>query len=91
MREVTQLSLSFATSPSVLPSCGAAAGCVATGNTLLLDIKSLVDTWYRGDSRFGSLASLRLPLSIQGIVRGGLQVSLRNSMGVSNTVSVPLP
>jgi uncharacterized repeat protein (TIGR01451 family) len=90
-REVTQLTLRFSTTPAVHLSCGTAPGCLVAGNALVLDVKSVFDTWYAADVLYGSAGSLHIPLTIQGTVKGSLVVSLRNSLGTSNTVSLPLP
>jgi hypothetical protein len=90
-REVTFLELMFATTPAVRLSCGAIAGCVALGNSLTLNVISLFRDWFLADSVYGSASTLRVPLSIQGRVRGTVTVSLRNSLGLSNGVSLTLP
>jgi hypothetical protein len=88
MREVTQLTLAFTTSFPLTVSCGSAPGCTAVRNTLTLDVKSLFDDWYYSDTTYGSVGSLRLPLSIEGSFKGTMTVSLRNTLGVSNVMSV---
>jgi uncharacterized repeat protein (TIGR01451 family) len=91
-REVTQLSLSFNTSPRVQLSCGTTAGCSVSGNALMLDVSTLFSGWFRRDSLFGGLAQLQLPLSIQGgVVKGTVAVTLKNSQGESNSQSFSLP
>jgi hypothetical protein len=89
LREVTQLRLRFETTPAVRLNCG--TGCSVSGNELTFDVKPLFDAWYGGDSVFGSLSNLRLPLSIQGAVSGTVFVTLGNSLALSNSMSFPLP
>jgi sugar lactone lactonase YvrE len=90
-REVTQMKLQFHTSPAAVVGCGATPDCVATANTLTLDVKPLFDAWFLGDALYGSTSVLRVPLSIQGTVNGSIQIWLRNSMGFSFPVFVQLP
>src|SRR5262249_56831444 len=90
LREVTELSLRFDTQPSIRLSCGAVVGCSVSANTLTLDVKSLFDAWFAADTQFGSASVLRVPFAIQGGVRGAVAVSLRNRLGISNTMSFPL-
>jgi uncharacterized repeat protein (TIGR01451 family) len=90
-REVTQLSLSFDTTPRVSLQCGTTEGCSAAGNVLTLDVARLFSQWFAGDSHFGGLAQLRLPLSISGAVKGTVAVTLKNSKGESNSQSFALP
>jgi hypothetical protein len=90
-REVTQLILRFETFPTVRLSCGAAAGCSASGNTLTLNVKSLFDEWFSGNPSYGSTGILRVPLSIDGSVNGAVVISLRNATGTSNSLTMPLP
>jgi hypothetical protein len=91
-REVTQLSLSFDTSPKVRLSCGALAGCSASGNILTLDVAPLFTQWFKSNTTLGGLALLRLPLRIEGgTVRGVVTVTLSNNQGVSNSLSFVLP
>jgi hypothetical protein len=51
----------------------------------------MFDSWFSGSSQFGGLTTLRLPLSIQGNVHGTVTVSLKNALGVSNSVNFMLP
>jgi uncharacterized repeat protein (TIGR01451 family) len=90
-REVTQLSLTFNTTPRVQLSCGATAGCSAAGNVLTLDVAPMFSRWFTGDITFGGLAQLRLPFSIQGTVTGTVAVTLKNTKGESNSQSFALP
>ncbi|HET9219279.1 MAG TPA: aryl-sulfate sulfotransferase [Terriglobia bacterium] len=91
-REVTHLSLSFTTNPRVALSCGGAAGCSVAGNTLTLEVAPLFSQWFSGDTSFGGLAKLRIPIRIEGgAVRGTVAVTLRNTMGESNSQSFALP
>jgi len=91
LREVTELILRFDTQPSSRPSCGTVTGCNVSANTLTLDVKALFDAWFAADKQFGSASVLRVPFAVQGSVRGAVVVSLRNRLGVSNTMSFPLP
>jgi hypothetical protein len=91
-REVTQLSLSFNTTPRVTLSCGTNAGCSVAGNTLTLDVASLFSSWFNANTHVGGLARLRLPFRIEGgRVRGTVAVVLRNTKGESNSQSFTLP
>jgi hypothetical protein len=90
LREVTQMSLTFNTSTKVNLSCGGVAGCSVSGSTITFDVKSLFDNWFTSDQTFGSLSTLRLPLTISGAVQGSVNVTFRNSMGASNTVTFSL-
>ena len=90
-REVTQLSLSFTTSPEVRLSCGTTAGCSSSGKTLTLDVAPLFNQWFNNDNTSGGLALLRFPLSISGAVKGSVAVTLKNSKGQSNSQSFALP
>ncbi|HTG72379.1 MAG TPA: aryl-sulfate sulfotransferase [Terriglobia bacterium] len=90
-REVTQLSLSFSTSPEVRLSCGTTTGCSTSGKTLSLDVGPLFNHWFNSDTTSGGLALLRFPLNIAGAVKGTVAVTLRNSKGQSNSQSFALP
>jgi len=90
-REVTQLLLTFNTTALIRLSCGSAVGCTASGSTLTFDVRSLFDTWFAGDNTFGSLTTLRIPLSIPDTVHGSVAVRLLNSRGISGAKSFPLP
>jgi uncharacterized repeat protein (TIGR01451 family) len=91
-REVTQLSLTFNTSPQVRLSCGTTPGCSASGNVLTLDVGPLFARWFSTDITFGGLALFRLPLNIEGgTVKGSVDVTLRNTKGQSNSQSFALP
>jgi hypothetical protein len=79
MREVTQLNLNFNTTPAVRLSCGTVTGCSVAGQTLNLDVRSQFNQWFAADTSFGSLSTLRVPLSIDGNVHGTVLVTLRNS------------
>jgi len=90
-REVTQLSLSFHTSPKVQLSCNGIIGCVASGSNMTLDVSSQFAQWFSSDAAFGGLAQLRLPLIIsRGNVTGTVDVTLRNKQGVSNSITFPV-
>ena len=90
-RSMTEMGLQFNTVPSVPVGCGSAPGCTASGSTLTLDVKGIYDTWFTSSSQSGGLSTLRLPLSIQGKVRGSVSVTLKNALGSSNTVFFTLP
>src|SRR5262249_32706168 len=90
LQEVTELILRFDTQPSIRLSCGAIVGCSVSANTLTLDVKALFEAWFAADKQFGSASVLRVPFAIQGGVRGAVAVSLRNRLGISNTMSFPL-
>jgi hypothetical protein len=90
-REVTELLLSFNTATRVSLSCGPVAGCAASGSTLTLDVRSLFDAWYSADHVFGSLVTLRVPLSIEGTLNGTVDVYLRNAHGTSNVMRFTIP
>jgi hypothetical protein len=84
LREVTSITVQFNVKGIQL-SCGAVSACAVSGSTITLDVKPLFDAWFAGDTTFGSLSVLRLPMSIQGSFRGTISVTLRNSQGASNT------
>jgi len=90
-REVTQLILRFNTTPPSKVSCGSVTDCSSSGDTLPLDVKSMFDNWFATHPDFGSSSSLRVPLSIDGNLQGTAVISLRNSMGTSNSSVFPLP
>jgi hypothetical protein len=90
-RSVTELSLQFNTTPAVQVSCGTVPGCTASGSTLTFDVRGLFNNWFAQSSQFGSLSTLKLPLSLQGTVRGSVSVSLRNDLGISNSISFTIP
>jgi hypothetical protein len=91
MREVTQLSLTFNTTTAVRLSCASVTGCSVSGMTITFDVKGLFDSWFNSTSSFGSLSTLRLPLSFQGTIHGTVSVTLRNTQGISNSASFALP
>ncbi|HEX5000694.1 MAG TPA: hypothetical protein VFY29_20895 [Terriglobia bacterium] len=92
MREVTHLVLEFNTAPVARLSCGSLPGCVVSGSTITLDVRGLFDAWYAGDAVSGSQSVLRLPFSIQGgTLHGSIIIKLRNSLGISNAISVAIP
>lgn len=91
-REVTQLRLTFNTSPRVSLNCGTSDACSATGNMMTLDVGTLFAVWFGGETAFGGLAELRLPFSIEGgTVKGTVALTLRNSKGESDSQSFALP
>jgi hypothetical protein len=91
-REVTELSLTFDTTPPVRLHCGTASGCSVSGNTITLDVSSFFRAWFTTDRTYGGLSLLRLPLSISGgSVKGSVSATLRNNQGFSNSVSFSLP
>jgi uncharacterized repeat protein (TIGR01451 family) len=90
-RQITQLVLDFTTSVPVALSCGAAPGCSASGNRITLNVAGVFGSWFASDTTFGSLSTLRLPLSVSGAVQGSVTVTLRNDRGASNSLSFPLP
>jgi len=84
------VSLQFNTSPAVQFNCGSVSGCTASGSTLTLDLTALYNGWF-ATSQFGGLSTLRLPLTIQGSPRGSVNVTLKNALGASNSLSFTLP
>jgi hypothetical protein len=92
LREITDVYLSFETTPPVQLTCGNTFGCVLfSGSLLRLITKTLFDPWFVRDSTFGGLSTVRIPLSIRGSVEGVVRVTLYNRMGASNTMSFQLP
>lgn len=90
-REVTQLVLVFSTNPVPTLDCGGLAGCLASGSTLTLDVKSLFESWFKENTQSGGISILHVPLTIQGTIRGSIGVSVRNSLGTSSAVSFTVP
>ena len=91
-REVTQLELTFNTTPQVRLSCGTVSGCSVNGSTMTFDVSSLFAAWFASDTAYGSLSTLRLPFSIDGgRVKGAVAVALRNRQGFSNVAVFDLP
>lgn len=90
-REVSELSLQFETQPPVRLSCESASLCKVSGSSLVFDAKALFDAWFSGDSTNGSLSTLRVPLSIQGKIKGTVRARFRNSRGLSEAVPFSLP
>jgi hypothetical protein len=90
-RDMGQLTMRFDTTPPVRLSCGATSGCFASGSSVFIDVSAEFASWFALNTELGSLSNLRLPFSIQGTVRGTVFINLRNSAGLSNTVSFPLP
>jgi hypothetical protein len=89
-RSITEVSLQFSTTPAVQFNCGSVSGCTTSGSTLILDVTTLFNNWY-ATSQFGSLSTLRLPLTISGTPRGSVNVTLKNAIGASNILSFSLP
>jgi hypothetical protein len=58
---------------------------------MTFEVKELFDSWFNSTPSFGSLSSLQLPLSIQGSIHGTVLVTLRNTLGMSNSASFALP
>jgi hypothetical protein len=90
-RRITQLTLDFQTSVPVTLSCGTTPGCSISGSRITLNVALLFSNWFAGNSMFGSLSTLRLPISIGGTVPGTVSVTFRNEKGASNSMSFPLP
>jgi uncharacterized repeat protein (TIGR01451 family) len=90
-REVTQLALTFNTEAKLKLNCGTTSGCSASGNTLVLDVQSFFSDWFAADTQFGSLNILRLPLNIQGNLKGTVDVTVSNRYGASPKQSFKLP
>jgi glucose/arabinose dehydrogenase len=90
-REIQQVVLEFNTTERVALRCGSAPGCIASGNRMTLDVASLFNSWFGGNTSLGGLTTLRLPFSVAGVVHGTVGVTLVNSRGLSNTVSFALP
>ena len=89
-REVTQLVLRFVGSQARL-SCGTVAGCAPSGDSLILDVRPMFDSWFIGDTMHGSASTLHLPFSIDRAIQGSLMISLGNRFGTSNSVTFTLP
>ena len=90
-REITSLSLEFATTTPVQLSCGSVAGCTASGSTLTLDTRTLFAAWFTANPSLGSLGLLRVPLSIDGGLSGTVTLRLANSTGTSTARTFNLP
>jgi hypothetical protein len=91
MREVTAVILDFTTTKSIQLSCGGVSGCSVSGSTMTLNVEPLFNDWFTNNTSFGSLSTLRLPLAIDGTIKGSVTVRLRNSRGTSNAMSFALP
>lgn len=85
------MNLQFNTTPVVRLSCRAVNGCSVAGQSLSLDVRSAFNQWFAADTTFGSLSTLSLPLLIDGSVHGTVDVTLRNSRGISRPMSFALP
>jgi sugar lactone lactonase YvrE len=90
-REVTQLTARFQLSQQVRLSCGAVPGCSVSGNSIVLDVKSMFDAWFVSDTLFGSTSRLNVPLLINRSLQGAITITLTNRFGTSNVVNVTLP
>ena len=90
-REISRLTIFFNTTPPVKPSCGEIVNCTVSGNTLGFDVKPLFDAWFTEHPAMGGISTLRLPLAIQGAVRGTVGVTLRNSAGTPAPTYFLLP
>jgi uncharacterized repeat protein (TIGR01451 family) len=90
-REVTQLTVRFQLSRQVRLSCGDVPGCSVSGNAIVLDVKSMFDTWFGSDTLFGSASRLNVPLHINRSLQGAITIDLKNRFGTSNAVNVTLP
>jgi hypothetical protein len=90
-RDVTSLKLTFNTTVAVRLSCGSAAGCTTSGNTMTLDVAGLFSDWFQRDATFGSLSTITVPLTIPSGVGGTVAVTIRNSQGESNAGVFNLP
>jgi hypothetical protein len=90
-REVTQLTVRFLLSQQVRLSCGNVPGCSVSGNAIVLDVKSMFDTWFISDTLFGSASKLNVPLHINRSLQGAITIDLKNRFGTSNVVNVTLP
>jgi hypothetical protein len=90
-REVTELSMTFNTSPQVRLSCGGTPRCSVSGNTVVFNIEALFAAWFQNDTMHGGLGLLRVPFAIQGEIGGSVVVSLKNSRGHSQPAVFSLP
>jgi hypothetical protein len=90
-REVSSVTFQFNTVRPVQLSCGVMTGCAVSGSSLTFNVSSLFGAWYASNTDYGSLATLRVPFSIQGNISGSISVLLNNSLGASNSMSIPIP
>lgn len=90
-RDVTHVTLQFDTERPVRLDCGPVPACSVSGRTMTIEVASLFGDWFTGQSLYGGLALMRLPLAIDGSVQGRVIVRLGNGHGFSSPVSFQLP
>jgi hypothetical protein len=91
MREVSELTMTFDTTPTVRLSCGDVSDCTTRGNSMTFFVKPIFDDWFGQNPTFVSMTTLNLRLSVSGSNQGTITIALRNSSGFSNTESFNLP
>jgi hypothetical protein len=89
LREVSELTMTFNTTPTIRLSCGSVAGCTTLGNSMTFQVRNLFDEFFATTT--SSLATLNLPLRISGDVHGSVTITFRNRQGFSNAITVNLP
>jgi hypothetical protein len=90
-REVRTLSIQFHTPTPIKLSCGGITGCTAGVSILTFDVASMFSTWYANNPAYGTVATLRVPFSIQGTISGSVTMWLTNSVGISSSSTFNIP
>jgi len=90
-RRVNTLSFQFNASPPIRLSCGNLSSCSASGSTVTFQVQPLFNTWYANNTDFGSIATVRVPFTIDGTLSGTISMTVTNETGPSNTMSFTIP
>ena len=90
-KDVTSISFRFNTATPIQLGCGGLSACTASGSIITFTVSSLFNTWYAGNTAFGSVATIRVPFNIQGTLSGSVDVTLTNALGPSNSMSFKIP
>jgi hypothetical protein len=90
-REVRALSFRFNTPEPVQINCGGTPGCVAFGPSVSFNVSNAFNIWYANNTGYGTLATIRVPITLNGVQGGTVSVTLRNDEGESDAMSFNLP
>jgi hypothetical protein len=90
-KNVSSLSFRFNTLRQIQLGCGGLQGCSVSGQTITFTVTSIFNTWYAGNTDYGSLATIRVPFNIDGTISGTVSVSLTNNLGMSNSMDFTIP